>query len=268
MLALKLFIVPTFLLLLTLAGKRWGPSVAGWLAGLPVVTGPILFFLAVEHGQVFASGAASASLSAVLASVSFSLAYSHAAKRLPWPPSLLCGLAGWTTAALLLSRLPASPYVALAVSLTTLLTAPRLFPVTQLQAASRPITTLELCCRMLAGALLTVAVTFAAGVVGQAWSGLLAVFPILGTVLAAFSHHSQSGAFAATLLRGMVAGLYSFVAFCFLLVLALPGMGIMGAFLIAVAAAVAVQLVSRRMLFRRRGRRASLSEGKAITPPQ
>lgn len=267
MLALKLFIVPTFLLLLTLAGKRWGPSVAGWLAGLPVVTGPILFFLAVEHGPVFASGAASASLSAVLASVSFSLAYSHAAKRLPWPPSLLCGLAGWTTAALLLSRLPVSPYIALGVSLTTLLTAPRLFPATRVQAASRPITTLELGCRMLAGALLTLAVTFAAGMVGQAWSGLLAVFPILGTVLAAFSHQSQGGAFAAALLRGMVAGLYSFVAFCFLLALALPRMGITGAFLIAVTATIAVQLVSKRMLSRRRDQRRSLPEDKFDTSP-
>ncbi|WP_334190663.1 hypothetical protein [Noviherbaspirillum sp.] len=265
MLALKLFIVPAFLLLLTLAGKRWGPSVAGWLAGLPVVTGPILFFLAFEQGPVFASRAASASLSAVLASVSFSLAYSHAAKRLPWPPSLLCGLAGWTTAALLLSRLPASPYAALGVSLTTLLLAPRLFPAARVQIASRPITTLELGCRMLAGAILTVAVTVAAGAVGQAWSGLLAVFPILGIVLAAFSHQSQGGAFAAALLRGMVAGLYSFVAFCFLLAMALPHMGITGAFLVAVAATIAVQLVSKRLLSRRSGERPSPVREKSPT---
>lgn len=41
MLLLKLFLVPDFLLLLSLGGKRCRPSVANWLAGLPVVTGPI-----------------------------------------------------------------------------------------------------------------------------------------------------------------------------------------------------------------------------------
>ncbi|RON08058.1 hypothetical protein BK659_17630 [Pseudomonas brassicacearum] len=49
-LLLKLSLIPGFLLLISLAGKRWGPSVAGWLSGLPVVVGPILFFLAVEQG--------------------------------------------------------------------------------------------------------------------------------------------------------------------------------------------------------------------------
>ena len=73
MLALKLLLVPSFLLLVTLAGKRWGPSVAGWLAGLPVVAGPIMFVLAVEHGELFTAHAATAALSAVFASVTFSL---------------------------------------------------------------------------------------------------------------------------------------------------------------------------------------------------
>jgi chromate transport protein ChrA len=49
-LILKLLLIPGFLLLISLAGKRWGPSVAGWLSGLPVVVGPILFFLAIEQG--------------------------------------------------------------------------------------------------------------------------------------------------------------------------------------------------------------------------
>ena len=55
MLLLKLLVIPGFLLLISLAGKRWGPSVAGWLSGLPVVVGPILFFLAIEQGQLFAA---------------------------------------------------------------------------------------------------------------------------------------------------------------------------------------------------------------------
>ena len=50
LLALKLLLVPALLAAISMAGKRWGPGVAGWLAGFPSLTGPILFFLAIERG--------------------------------------------------------------------------------------------------------------------------------------------------------------------------------------------------------------------------
>jgi hypothetical protein len=90
--------------MVSLAGRRWGPQVAGWLAGLPVVAGPILFFLAVERGAGFAATASTLSLSAVLASVSFSLAFAHAGRRGAWWPALLAGLAAWALAATALAR--------------------------------------------------------------------------------------------------------------------------------------------------------------------
>lgn len=55
MLALKLALVPAFLAALTMAGRMWGPSVAGWLAGLPVVAGPIVLLLALARGRVVCS---------------------------------------------------------------------------------------------------------------------------------------------------------------------------------------------------------------------
>jgi hypothetical protein len=49
MLALKLTLVPLFLLTVSMSGKWWGPSIAGWLAGLPVVAGPILYLLVLSQ---------------------------------------------------------------------------------------------------------------------------------------------------------------------------------------------------------------------------
>lgn len=248
MLILKLILVPSFLVLLTLAGKRWGPSVAGWLAGLPVVAGPILFFLSVEQGVLFAANAAVAALSAVLASVAFSVAYSHAAQRRPWPLALLFALFAWSGSALCLSALPGSTPLSLVVSIFTLIAAPRLFPRAQVLVQARAVTLPELGCRVLAGAALTVAVTFVAGTVGSGWSGLLAVFPVLGIVLAVFSHRTQGPAFAASLLQGMATGLYSFVAFCLILSVALPHVGIPIAFTVAVVASLIAQVASKRHL--------------------
>lgn len=248
MLLLKLFLVPSFLLLVSLAGKRWGPSVAGWLAGLPVVAGPILFFLAVERGEAFAASAAASSLSAVFASVAFSLAYAHAAGRMPWLPSLLLALSAWGAAACALSCLPLSAGLSLLIALPTLTAARHLFPSKHVALTAHRVTPLELCSRMLAGAVLTVAVTLAAGAIGQGWSGLLAVFPVLGIVLAVFSHRAEGAAFAAALLRAMATGLYSFAAFCFALSLALPQIGIAGAFGMALALAISVQTITKRYI--------------------
>jgi uncharacterized membrane protein (GlpM family) len=247
-LTLKLLLVPAFLLLISLAGKRWGPSVAGWLAGLPVVAGPILFFLAVERGEAFASNAASAALSAVFASIAFSVAYSHASQRLSWAPSLLLALTAWAAAACLLSLLPSSALASLLVSFVTLLVAPRLFPATQAQSSAHIVSPAELFCRMLAGAALTVVITVEAGNLGSRWSGLLAVFPVLAIVLAVCSHRAQGPVFVAALLRAMATGLYSFAAFCLTLAFALPPLGSAGAFAVAAALAVIVQVATKRHL--------------------
>ncbi len=231
-----------------MAARYWGPSVAGWLAGLPLVAGPILFFLAHEHGSAFASAAAASSLSAVFASVSFSLAYSHLAQRSSWATALAVALLAWGVAAITLSFLPSNALVSLLVALATLLLAPSLFPVSHNPPGKHVVGPIELVCRMVAGGALTLVVTMVSGAVGSGWSGLFAVFPVLTIVLAVFSHQWQGAAFVAALLRAMATGLYSFATFCFVLSVALPPLSISTAFLLAALAAVGVQITTKRHL--------------------
>ena len=248
MLTLKLLLVPSFLLLVSLAGRRWGAHVAGWLAGLPVVAGPILYFLAIEQGPQFTSGAASAALAAILASVSFSVVYSHFCHLSRWPLALLLSMAAWFLAASLLSMAPNSVLASTLIALAALLLAPHAFPKTVNTDGGRDLGWIELGLRMLAGATLTVAVTFLAGSIGPTWSGLLAVFPVLGIVLAVFSHRAQGASFAAALLGAMATGLYSFFAFCLVLAVALPYLSVSGSFATALAMSLAVQALTGRHL--------------------
>jgi uncharacterized membrane protein YfcA len=248
LLALKLLLVPSFLLLVSLAGKRWGPAVAGSLAGLPLVTGPILFFLAMEHGETFAAAAAASALSAVLGSAAFGATYANAAQRTSWLLALLVALLAWLGSILFLAWLPASFAISLAVAVVTLAAAPRMFPIRIAQVGIHAISKAELASRMIAGAGATVAVTFASSTLGHGWSGLLAVFPVLGSVLAVFSHRREGAANTAVLLYAMATGLYPFTAFCSVLVVALPRVAIAGAFALAVAGALVVQVVIQTML--------------------
>jgi uncharacterized membrane protein (GlpM family) len=241
LLALKLLLVPFFLGLISLAGKRWGPGFAGWLAGLPVIVGPILFLLALERGAAYARDAAVYTLGAVFPVIVFGIGYAWASKRMQWPGALLSGYAAWLLAALLLLALPLNLSIASAIALVTLLAAPYLFP----QPAGKPglarMPHHELGLRMLAGALLTLAVTSLANIAGPNLSGLLALFPVLSAILAAFTHRTGGADSVITLLAALARGLASLAGFCLALPLLLDRVSIGVAFLLSVAVALIIQ---------------------------
>ena len=72
---LKVLLAPVLILLATLAGRRWGPAVGGWLAGLPLTSGPVSFILALEQGPEFAARAALGTLFGLVSLAAFCLAY-------------------------------------------------------------------------------------------------------------------------------------------------------------------------------------------------
>jgi uncharacterized membrane protein (GlpM family) len=250
LLALKLLLVPAFLAVISFAGKRWGPGVAGWLAGFPSLTGPILFFLALERGPEFTVQVAVVSLSTVSSAVAFGAAYSWACTRFHWAWCLACGYAAWTAAALVLTNVPLTAMASLAISLLTLGAAPRLYARAKAQWGSSALPAHELLLRMAAGAGMVLAVTAAAEALGTAWTGMFAAFPVMSTVLAVFSHRANGPGFTIAMLRAMIAGFYSFIVFCLAVSLLLGHSGIAVTFIVAVAAAVVSQAVAKAVMMR------------------
>lgn len=241
LLILKLLLVPALIAVITLAGRRWGAAVAGCLAGFPVVTGPILFFLSVEQGGSFAAHAAVAATIAVLSNISFGLAYSWAAQRFGWLPSLLAGMVVYFCVVALLNLLHLSALQAAALTIVGLLLAARLYPpVSEEEAMSGPPKS-DLPYRTAAGVLLVLAVTFFSARLGPNLTGLFSVFPVMGSVLGVFSHRNYGRHFAVKLLRGMVQGFYAFTVFCLILALTLEKQSLGVCFVVALAAAIAVQ---------------------------
>lgn len=247
MLALKLTLVPLFLMVVSMSGKWWGPSIAGWLAGLPVVAGPILYLLVLAHGTNFGAHAAILSLSAILASEAFNFAYAWTCRSRAWPVSLVAGLIAWFGCACGLSLLPTSPLWAATAAFFAVCFGQSILPRGTAVAAGAPLTRSDLTGRMVAGAALTISVTSLSGWVGAAWSGLLAVFPLLGIVLSVSSHRAHGPDFVISMLRGMVLGRFSFAAFCLLLSFTLPHQRPIAAFVEAAALAMSVQWCAKRL---------------------
>src|SRR5436309_11154157 len=87
----KLLLTPTLVGLVSLAGRRWGPAVSGWLVGLPLTSAPVVLLLALEQGRGFASAAAQGTILGQISGASFCLTYSWLSLRLGWLYSLLVG---------------------------------------------------------------------------------------------------------------------------------------------------------------------------------
>lgn len=248
---LKLTLVPALIAAVTLAGRRWGPAVAGWLSAFPVVAGPILLFMGLEQGATFTATAAAGTLIAVLANLAFGIAYARSASRQPWPISLAMGWAAYALVVMALSSHTLTMAHAAILVLIALGLTPALYP--DLPAVSsgptqRPKRDLWL--RMLAGALLTGTVTHLAPRMGPTLSGMLAMFPVMGSVLAVFTHRHDGSSAAIRLLKGMVLGYYAFSAFCLVLMLTLPSWPLASSFLLALAVALSIQVISRLALQR------------------
>ena len=247
MLLLKLTLVPFFLLAVSMAAVRWGPGTAGWLAGLPIVAGPILYLLVLEQGPVFGVGAAAAALSAIFASEAFNLAYAWTCRWYHYCVAAVMGLAAWFVAAIVLTSLPGTPALALSAALLGVVCAQTFLPRTDAVAKVISITRTDLIMRMLAGAVLTLAVTMLSASLGAQWSGVLTVFPLLGLILSVSSQRAYGPDFVVRLLRGMVLGRFSFAAFCLCLIWMLPRQNAEMAFLISSVVSVSVQWASRHI---------------------
>ena len=132
MLALKLALVPSLIGAVTLAGRRWGPGVAGWLSAFPIVAGPILFVIAIEKGAHFAQVAATGTLSAVLAIIVFGLSYAWIAINHSWVINLAGGFLCYFLTVLLLNFFAMPFTLAVPVDFGVLAIAPRLYPLVSL----------------------------------------------------------------------------------------------------------------------------------------
>lgn len=249
--------MPALIGAITLAGRRWGPSVAGWLSGFPIVAGPILFFVALEQGPSFAAASATGALAGGLAWMAFAITYAWAALRLRWGVALSVSLLAYLAAGLALvsAALPFATVVVMIVIAVVLV--PRSFPRLNQPIGASKFSGLEIVARMIAGGVLTVTVTQLSPVMGPKFSGLLAVFPVMGIVLAAFSHRASGKVFTIHLLRGMVSGFYAFTAFCLTIALGVPVIGIAVGFLLALAFSLTVHFGVLWMLRLRQRRGAA-----------
>jgi len=239
-LALKLVFTPALIGAVSLAGRRWGPGVSGWLVGFPLTSGPVAFFLALDHGIRFAAAAAVGSMTGAAAQAVFCLLYGRLARR-GWGRALLAGSLGFGAATLFFECLGASLAWLVPIVIGALAAALLFMPKDSGTSASAPLPRWDIPARMLVTTTLVLLLTGFATVLGPRLTGLLSTYPLYGAILAGFAHHLQGPGPATRVLRGLLLGLFAFAGFFLVLALSIESAGIARAFAAAIAAALILQ---------------------------
>jgi hypothetical protein len=252
---LRILLTPALIGSASLIGRRFGPTVSGWLVGLPFTSGPTVFILALDHGSTFAAAAAAGTLSGALSEIAFCLIYSWLAFYGEWWLATTAAISAFAIVTFLLQfltfhlLLPLFLVVVLGLSLALVLA--RRLPGARVgegkagsrksvEQAVRP-PAWDLPVRMIVATVFVLLLTSLAPVFGPTLAGLLATFPLYASILTIFAHRQQGSAAAAGVLRGLLLGLYAFASFFFVLALLLTWVGIPPAFLAAILVTLLVQ---------------------------
>jgi len=235
-LVIKLLLVPSLLAMVTLAARRWGAGVAGWLASFPIVAGPVLLVVTLEQGAAFGSRAAAAAVAGIAPTMLFVTLYAWLSARFRWWQTVLLGYLGWALAVAALTRAPAGLGASAVIGATGLALAMALVRPPPGPAPPQRPNRLELPARMLVGVLLTFVTSALAAAYGARLAGYAAIFPLVASIVASFSQALHGRDSAVRFLAGMCRGMWSVAAFALVLALLLPRAGVAPAFLSALAA--------------------------------
>jgi len=245
---LRLALVPTAVWLASLAARKWGHSVSGYLGGFPLIGGPITLYLALDHGAAFAARSATVTLAAIVAQGAYLIAFARLARRNRWPVALVGGWACFAAVAVAVTFVPLSPPVALALAVLGLAAAWRALPHPREDAPPPAVPPVELRLRLAAALALAVAILWGASAFGPVVSGVLLSVPVTGSIMPPFTLALYGADAVARLTRGFVVGLSGFTAFFFTISAGAASLGIAAGFAAAAAAALATSTVASRLL--------------------
>jgi hypothetical protein len=242
-------LTPLLIATASLAGRRWGHAISGWLVGIPFTSGPITLFLYLDHGASFAANAALGSMVGVLATAAFAVEFSAIAKRTRrMVASFAAGLIAFALIGGAAQEIAIAPLPLYAICAVALVVAIRLVPDPG-ATASVALPRWDLPARMVLATVLVLAITSAASVLGSRLSGLLATIPLYASILAAFGFAQIGASAAINVWRGLLFGLFGFGAFYLVIAASLESLGFV-AFAHALVTAVVMEAVTLRAVRR------------------
>lgn len=246
MIALKIVVTSAMVLGLSWLSERVSPRVAGVFAGFPLGIAVSLFFIGVEQGPQFGAVAATSTIGGLGASLAFCAAYWQFSERIGrWSVVLtsVLSLAVFLAVAALIGQLPQNRWLLLAVTLSltgaAILAFRQIADVDPGSSKRIVITPVILLVRAGVATALVLAITGAASVIGEEWSGLLSgftitLYPVLLIVHVTYSKREVHG-----IIKNFPFGIGSLILFALVSSLVFVPLGVYWGTFVAIAVAAA-----------------------------
>ncbi|MBI1729679.1 hypothetical protein HY229_01260 [Candidatus Acetothermia bacterium] len=241
---LKLILTPFLIGSVTLAGRRWGPVVSGLLMGMPLTSGPVSLFLALEYGPIFAAHAAIGNIVGQASVCVFCFVYSRISRKCGWQMSVTLSALAFLVATAIWNSISWSLLVAYFVVVIVIGLVIWLMPKPTIALIAPAPPKWDLPARIGIATAFVVTMTAIADELGPQLSGLLTPFPVFGLVISAFTHHQQGPDAATKLQRGILMGLLASATFLLIVGLLLPILAIGWTYLLASIAAIGLSGLS------------------------
>ncbi|MBI3173289.1 MAG: hypothetical protein HYZ25_06195 [Chloroflexi bacterium] len=239
--ALKLILAPLIIGSASLAGRKWGPAVSGWIVGMPLTSGPVIFFVALSHDAAFAANAVLGVISGGLSLVAYALTYAWVSTRFRWQIALASSLTVFAISTTLLQNFTFPLWPIFSVVVFVILLGLSLMPREDIELSDAQPGPWDIPMRILIGTSFILLLTGIAPMIGSRLTGLLTTIPLYVTILTVFSHRHQGAAAAAHVLRGLLYGLFAFAGFFLVLSLLIEKASLGVAFGSAILTALLVQ---------------------------
>ena len=247
-LVLKLILAPLIIGSASLAGRRWGPAVSGWIVGMPLTSGPVIFFLALSHGVAFAESSALGVLSGGISLVLYALAYAWLATRFRWQVAIVGSILIFSLTTLYLQTVVIPLYLVTPLVVVAILVGLKFMPRDELEMKASNTSLWDIPVRILIGTSFILLLTGIAPYIGSRLTGLLTTIPLYVTILSIFAHRDHGFAAAVHVLRGLLYGLFAFIGFFLVLSLLIENTSLGVSFGLAILTALSVQGMSLLVL--------------------
>lgn len=242
LLFLKIIVVSSLMLAVSLCARKWGGFIGGIFSGLPLTSAPVIFFLTIEQGIHFAEHAAQAALSGLVAVLATYLFYTYTTKYLSILAGCIISLMFFcATSAMLM--LVSSYIFTIISSLVVVIAIIILTNKKQEKQNTSALSYRAVLLRILSSATLLVAITGLAEFLGSYWSGVLSPVPVIAWPFVVLTHINHGRTAMLGAVRGNAISAIGVIVFYIILINLLLVYDIKLAFWVAILSSVLVTIL-------------------------
>lgn len=206
--ALKIFLSPILMLIVTWLQARNSAGAGGRFMGWPLVTGPIIFIIFLQDGADFAAKTAQGALLGQISLIAFAWSYALVALRAPWYVSIGCATVIFIGSVYVISLFHIPLWWTFVLLASSLLLVNRFWP------KYEPITTplrspkWEMYLRIALVIALVFTLSEFSQTLGPGLTGGYSTYPVIATIMGTFNHKRFGASAAISLHHGLMQRLY------------------------------------------------------------